>query len=119
MKKRILIAEDDQFLGETIQAALQDHGADAQLVCNGEQAVTALEAEQPDLLLLDLIMPKKDGLHVLRHVHAKGYRFPVVILSNLSGDLAPQQYAALGARDYMVKSDMDEADLWPRIRKYL
>jgi len=119
MTKRILVAEDDVFLGETICLALQENGAEARLARNGEEAVSLLDAEQPDLLLLDLIMPKKDGLHVLRHVRDKGYTFPIIILSNLSSDMDSQKCFSLGAQDYLVKSDMDENDLWPLVLKHL
>jgi DNA-binding response OmpR family regulator len=119
MSKNILVAEDDLFLGSTIRAALEERGATVRLTRDGEATVAALDAQQPDLLLLDVIMPRKDGLHVLRHVRDKGYTFPVVILSNLSGDMDPNAWMTQGARDYIVKSDIDEDDLWPRIEQYL
>ena len=89
------------------------------MAADGEEAVLSLDEMQPDLLLLDLLMPKKDGLFVLQHIKEKQYKFPIVILSNLSGDMTPEKCFALGAKDYMVKSDMDEEDLWPRLKKYL
>ncbi len=119
MSPHILVAEDDLFLGETIQMALEEKGARVTLVRNGQEAVDALEKEKPDLLLLDLLMPMQDGLYVLQHWRKQKYEFPVVILSNLSGDMTPETCYALGARDYLVKSDMDESELWPRIQKYL
>ena len=90
-----------------------------QVARDGEEALAAIERRPPDLLLLDLIMPRKDGLAVLQHIRQKGYAFPVVILSNLSGDMDPEKCFALGAKDYLVKSDMDEDELWPRVVKYL
>lgn len=119
MAPLVFIAEDESFLGETIQLAIEEQGCDVQLFKNGEEAVEAIDKQQPDLLLLDLLMPKKDGIYVLQHMKGKKYTFPVVILSNLSGDMTPEKCFALGAKDYLVKSDMDEEDLWPRIQKYL
>lgn len=119
MSNMILIAEDDAFLGETIRLGLEDHDMSVRWVRDGEEAIRALDEDMPMLLLLDLLMPKKDGLAVLQYIREKGYKVPVVILSNLSGDMTPEKCYALGAKDYLVKSDMDEEDLWPNIQKYL
>ncbi len=119
MSKTILVAEDDAFLGETISIGLREHGMSVTLATNGEEAIAAVDKKQPDLMLLDLIMPKKDGFAVLQHIKDKKYAFPVIILSNLSGDMDPEKCFALGAKDYYVKSDMDEDELWPKIQKYL
>lgn len=119
MSKTILVAEDDAFLGETISLGLQEHGTNVILAVNGEEAIHAIEKKKPDLLLLDLIMPKKDGFAVMQHIQSKAYTFPVIILSNLSGDMDPEKCFALGAKDYFVKSDMDEDELWPKIQRYL
>lgn len=117
--KIILVAEDDTFLGETICESLKEHDVEAHHVHDGLEAMQFIEKKKPDLLLLDLIMPRKDGFAVLREVHEKQYGFPVVILSNLSMDLNPEKCRALHATDYVVKSDIDEDDLWPKISKYL
>lgn len=119
MTKTILVAEDDAFLGETICLSLKEHGLDASLVTDGEEAMSALDERRPDLLLLDLVMPRKDGYAVLRHIHEKAYDMPVVVLSNLSADLTPEKCRALQVKDYVVKSDIDEDELWPKISKYL
>ncbi len=115
----ILVAEDDPFFRETIQLSLEEHGLVVEVAKNGEEAVLSLTRRQPDLLLLDLLMPKKDGFAVLSYIQERGLSFPVVILSNLSDDIDHEKCFALGAKDYFVKSDMDEADLWPKIRQYL
>ena len=117
--KRILVAEDDAFLAETIQLELDSHGVEAVMARNGEIAIEMMETHKPDLLLLDLLMPKKDGYAVLTHIKDKEYRFPVVILSNLSDDIDRGKCLSLGAKDYFIKSDMDEDELWPKIEKYL
>ncbi len=119
MSHSVLVAEDDLFLGETICMGLKEHGVLATLAANGEEAVASIDAHQPDLLLLDLIMPKKDGFAVLEHIREKKYTFPVIILSNLSTDLDPEACRALHAKDYIVKSDIDEDELWPKISAYL
>lgn len=119
MSKTILVAEDDTFLVETIKLSLEEHGATVVVAKNGEEAIKAMDKKQPDLLLLDLLMPKVDGYGVLQHIKDKEYRFPTVILSNLSVELDRDKCARFGAKDYFVKSNMDEDELWPKIKKYL
>ena len=119
MSQHVLVAEDDAFFRETIQLALEEHGVHVETSKHGGEAIAAMDKRQPDLLLLDLLMPHTDGFRVLAHVREMGYTFPVVILSNLSDDIDNEKCFSLGAKDYFIKSDMDEDELWPKIEKYL
>lgn len=119
MKHSILIAEDDKFLAETIAASLQDHGQETHIALDGEKAIAVMDEKQPDLLLLDILMPKVDGYGVLKHCKEMGYTFPIIILSNLSDDVNKESSKEMGATDYFIKSDMDEDDLWPMVEKSL
>lgn len=119
MKPTVLVAEDDAFFRETIQLALEEHGMKVVTAKHGAEAIEILGSLTPDLMLLDLLMPHTDGFAVLRHIHDKKYAFPVIILSNLSDDIDHEKCFALGAKDYFIKSDMDEDELWPKISKYL
>jgi CheY-like chemotaxis protein len=119
MSRTVLVAEDDSFFRETIQLALEEHGITVRTAKHGAEAIEMLDSAQPDLLLLDLLMPHTDGFAVLSHIHEKQYMFPVVILSNLSDDIDNEKCFSLGAKDYFIKSDMDEDELWPKISQYL
>ncbi len=119
MTKRILLAEDEPFLRETIQLELREHGVEVDVVSNGMDAIARLGEQLPDLLILDLLMPKMDGYAVLTHLHERGYDVPVVVLSNLSDEMDQAKCQELGVRTFLVKSDMDEDDLWPTIEPYL
>lgn len=119
MGKHILLAEDEAFLLEAIRLELEANGAEVTAVMNGEEAIAAIDRAQPDLLLLDVLMPKKDGYAVLRHIREKGYVFPVVILSNLSNESDRDACLALGAKEYLSMSDMHEEEVWPKISPLL
>ncbi|MDB4977890.1 MAG: OmpR family two-component response regulator [Candidatus Peribacteria bacterium] len=119
MMKTILVAEDEPFLRETIQLGLEEHQVHVIVVSNGDDAVAEIQKSPPDLLLLDLLMPKRDGYSVLAFLRQNSFNFPVIILSNLSDELDQSKCIELGAKDYLVKSDMDEDELWPNIQKYL
>lgn len=119
MSFNILIAEDDAFLADTIEVELSERGAAVRSAKNGEEAIAHIEEQLPDLLLLDLLMPRKDGYAVLSHVREKYYRFPIIILSNLSDEIDREKCLTLGAKDYVVKCDIDAEELWGKVEPYL
>ena len=98
---------------------LREHGVDVELAANGEEAIAALERAKPHLLILDLLMPKVDGYAVLKHVREKKYEFPILVLSNLSDPVEQEKCMRLGAKDVIVKSNLDEDELWGKVEKYL
>lgn len=115
----VLVVEDEPFLRDTIQQELEQHGVNVLVAANGEEALRLLQEGDPSLVLLDLLMPKVDGIGVLTVLREAGRATPVVILSNLSDELDRERCAALGARGFLVKSDMDDDDLWPKISEFL
>lgn len=119
MPKSLLIAEDDPFMSKMYRFNLQEEGMEVRIAADGQETIAAIEKQKPDLLLLDLLMPKVDGFEVLTHIKTKGYTFPVIILSNLSQEIDQQKCKELGAKDYFVKSEMDLADLSEKVKTYL
>ncbi|MBY4597007.1 response regulator [Ottowia caeni] len=112
---RILLTEDDTMIGEVVLDALRAEGWAVDWVKDGVMADTALTTTHYDLLLLDLGLPRKDGLEVLRSLRGRKQRLPVLIAT--ARDAVGQRVAGLdaGADDYIVKPyDLDE--LLARIR---
>ena len=112
---RILLVEDDTMIGETVLDVLRAEHYAVDWVKNADQADTALRAERYDLVLLDLGLPDRDGLTVLRMLRSRQERIPVLIAT--ARDSIDQRIAGLdaGADDYVVKPyDLDE--LLARIR---
>jgi two-component system OmpR family response regulator len=100
---RILLAEDDSVLADGLTRSLRQSGYVTDCVSNGQEADNALSAQDFDLLILDLDLPKMSGLDVLRRLRARDSRLPVLILT--AGDSVEQRVKALdlGADDYMAK----------------
>jgi two-component system OmpR family response regulator len=100
---RILLAEDDSVLADGLTRSLRQSGYVTDCVCNGQEADNALSAQDFDLLILDLDLPKMSGLDVLRRLRSRDSRIPVLILT--AGDSVEQRVKALdlGADDYMAK----------------
>ena len=117
--QNVLIAEDDDFLAEIIQDEVAKHVQNAHIVSDGGAAIEAIEHQMPDLLILDLLMPKINGFAVLEHLQKQKSTLPVIILSNLSDTANREKCEKLGYTKYLVKSDMDESDLWPAIERQL
>lgn len=112
---RLLLAEDDLMIGESVLDLLRAEGYAVDWVKDGEMADTALDAETYDLVLLDLGLPRRDGLAVLRRLRARKDRTPVLIAT--ARDAVAQRVEGLdmGADDYIVKPyELDE--LLARIR---
>ena len=115
---RVLLVEDDLILGDGIRAGLRLDGVTVDWVRDGVQAALALETEPFDLLVLDLGLPRRDGLEVLADLRRAGRHLPVLVLT--ARDTTADRVRGLdgGADDYMVKPfDLDE--LGARLRALL
>ena len=100
---RILIVEDDQPLAEALAWTLRFGGHEPVQFFDGAAAETALENDRFDLIILDLSLPRVDGLDVLRHLRERGAKVPVLILSACCDVGLRVRSLDLGADDYMVK----------------
>src|ERR687892_107831 len=112
---RILVAEDDAVLAEGVLQVLRHSGYAVDWVKNGAEAESALATDQFDLLILDLGLPKKSGLEVLRHLRSSDSRLPVLILTALDGVSDRVRGLDAGADDYLSKP-FDLAELEARVR---
>lgn len=103
---KILIVEDEESLAFVLKEKLDKTGFETKVAKDGETAITLAHAFKPELILLDLILPKKDGFSVLRELKADPDlgTVPVIVLSNLGEDENIKKAFALGAKDYFVKS---------------
>ena len=115
---RILLVEDDLSLGEGIRVALKPEGYTVDWLQDGRSALHALKHESFDLAVLDLGLPRLDGLEVLKQLRASGSPLPVLVLT--ARDAMTDRVAGLdaGADDYLVKP-FDVAELKARLRALL
>ncbi len=119
--KKILLVEDDQGLASVYMMRLQAEGFDVKLVPNGEDALAAAVAYKPDLVMLDVMMPKISGfdvLDILRNTPETA-NLKVVMLTALSQDADKERAVSLGVDDYLVKSQVVIAEVVDRIKHHL
>ena len=116
--KKIMVIEDDRFLSSLIKARLEKEGFVVLQAFDGEEAIQALKSERPNLIILDLIMPKITGFEVLQNISiTPGFeKIPVVILSNLAQDSDIEKARQLGAKEYFVKVKISIDDLIGKIK---
>lgn len=120
-KFKILVAEDEKFLATALADKLEREGFEVLRAPNGVEAVAIARSRAPDLILLDLIMPLKNGFQVLEELRAEPRlaAVPVMVLSNLGQENDMAKAKALGAVDYLVKSDLELKTVVNRIKKLL
>ena len=112
---RILLAEDERSLSRAIIALLEKHNYSADAVYDGQEALDYLEAENYDAVILDIMMPKLDGLSVLRMLRERGSQIPVLLLTAKSEVEDKVTGLDSGANDYLTKP-FATAELLARIR---
>lgn len=119
--KKILLVEDDDGLANVYQQRLEAEGFSVKRVPNGEDALAVAVEFKPDLILLDVMMPKVSGfdvLDILRNTPETA-NIKVIMLTALSQDTDKQKAEKLGADDYLVKSQVVIADVVERIKHHL
>jgi len=118
--KKILIAEDEEVLLNVLKDRFEAEGWDVALAKDGIETMEAIGKSKFDLVLLDLLMPKKDGFEVLKEVRSNPAfkTLPVIILSNLGGDEGIKKAMALGANDYYVKTQHPMSEIVEKAKKY-
>lgn len=119
--KRILLVEDDEALANVYVTRLQAEGFDVRHVANGEDALAASGSYRPDLILLDVMMPKVSGfdvLDILRNTPETA-NIKIIMLTALSQPSDQERAKSLGADDYLIKSQVVISDVIERIRHHL
>ncbi len=119
--KKILVVEDDKFLSSAYRIKLTKAGFEVQLAFDGSEALLRLETFTPDLILLDLIMPDKDGFATLTQLkrNPQWKNIPVIVASNLGQKEDIEKSMKLGAADYIVKSDTSLDNVLSKINALL
>jgi len=120
---RILLIEDDQFLRELMVTKLKREGFVVLVAVDGREGAAMIQAERPQLVLLDIILPGLDGFSVLQQVRsssdAQVATTPIVLLSNLGQDSDVQKGRQLGATDYLIKANLTIDEIIKKVRKYI
>lgn len=118
---KILVVEDDEFLANIYKTKLGIEGFAVVAAKDGEAGIKAAKKEMPDLMLLDILMPKMDGFEVLKALKAdsKLKRIKVIMLTNLGQKEDVDRGLELGADDYLIKAHFLPSETVAKIKKIL
>lgn len=122
MAQKILVVEDDEFLRELYDELLKGEGYEVSVAVDGEEGLNKLSEGGFDLVLLDIMLPKMDGLEILRHTKdkpPKAKNGPVVLLTNLGQDSIIKEGFSLGASGYLIKSAMNPDQVLSEVKVFL
>ena len=119
--KKILVVEDDRFLNKVFVNKLSGSGFEVISLSDGLKALETASREMPDLILLDLMLPGKNGFDILTDFKKdeKLKNIPVIIMSNLGQEEETQRGLSMGAVEYFVKTDIKLDEMVERINEYL
>ena len=117
--KKILIVEDGKPMARALELKLKDAEFDVRVCYDGAECVRVLKKEQFDLMLLDIIMPNLDGFEVLAWLKERGKMMHVIVHTNLSQQEDKERVLALGAKEFIVKSDTTIMEVVERVKRIL
>lgn len=118
-KKLILIAEDEKAMAHALEVKLTKAGFEVELAVDGESALEQVKKKKYDLILLDIMMPRKNGFEVLEEFKKIGVKVPVIVTSNLGQSEDLTRAKSLGAKDYLIKSDTPIGKILEKITELL
>ncbi len=118
-KKKILVVEDEATLQKALNDVLAQEGYEVLSALDGAAGLDLAKKENPDLILLDIILPKMDGFDVLRGLKEEDSKIPVIVLTNLSDINDIQKALDLGATTYLVKADFHLEDVLKKVKEVL
>jgi len=120
-KMKVLVIEDDKFLQRLLVMKLAQDGFDVVGASDGEDGLRRIVTEPPDLVVLDLILPKMDGFEVLTQMRTNSQTrdIPVIVLSNLGQEEDVSRVKQLGAMEFLTKSDISIHEVVQKIKEAL
>ena len=120
-KKTIVLADDESYIAIAYRDGLERAGFAVTVADNGQDALGAITLIKPDIVLLDLIMPKMNGFEVLKAIKADPAlaNIPIIVLSNLSQVTDEAEVRRLGANDFLIKSDYSLKQIIEKVESVL
>jgi len=121
MAKKILIIEDDSAFQKALKKSLEREEYEVSAVSDGDTGIRAASEERPDLILLDIILPKKSGFEVMKYISSKPElaSIPVIVLTNLEGSNDVEKMLTMGAQAFLVKANYSIKEIVDVIKRIL
>jgi CheY-like chemotaxis protein len=119
--KKILLIEDDEIVVDLLQRKLTQVGYVVSIARNGEEGLKTMREVRPDLVLLDIVMPKMDGFGVMEEMQKDEElkKIPIIIVSNSGQPVELGRAQKLGAKDWLIKAEFDPQEVLDKVVKQI
>ena len=121
MAKKILIIEDEEILTDLLEKKLTQVGYEVSIAENGAEGIKQIERSIPDLILLDIVMPKMGGFEVMKELQKRKEfaKIPIIIISNSGQPVELDLAQKLGVKDWLIKTDFDPQEVLDKVTKQI
>jgi len=121
MAKKILIIEDEEIIYDLLQRKLIQEGYEVEIAKDGDEGLEKMRGEKPDLILLDIVMPRKGGFEVMEEMQKDENlkSIPVIVISNSGQPVELDKAKRLGARDWLIKTEFDPQEVIKKVKKQI
>jgi DNA-binding response OmpR family regulator len=121
MAKKILIIEDEELLYNLLERKLNEEGYQASVAKDGAEGMKMIKEIKPDLVLLDIVMPNKNGFEVMDEMQAdeKLKHIPIIVISNSGQPVEIDKAKELGAKDWLIKTEFDPQEVIEKVKKQI
>lgn len=118
-KKKVLVCDDEKAISHALELKLTHEGFDVTTAANGDDCLGVMEKEKFDLVLLDLVLPQKDGFGVLEELKTRGNKVPIIITSNLGQQEDIKRVENLGVTQYLIKSNTSIMEMVEKVKEII
>ncbi len=121
VSKKILIIEDEEIISNLLAKKLSQVGYEVKIAFNGKEGLEMLYKEKPDLVLIDIVMPQKDGFETIAEMkNDEAFKdIPVIIISNSGQPVELDKAREMGVQDWLIKTDFDPQEVIQKVNKAL
>ena len=121
MAKKILLVEDEELMIDLLQRKLTKEGYEISVAKDGEEGLKAMREVKPNLVLLDIIMPKMGGFEVMEEMgkNKELKKIPVIVISNSGQPVELDEAQRLGAKDWLIKTEFDPQEVVDKVVKQI
>jgi len=119
--KKVLIVEDEELIMDLLEKKLVQEGYEVSTAYDGEQGMEKLRSIKPDILLLDIVMPKKSGYEVMEEMSKDPElsKIPIIVISNSGQPVELDKAKNMGAKDWLVKTQFDPKEVVEKVRRLI
>ena len=119
--KKVLVVEDEQLIADLLQKKMREEGYYAFVAKDGEEALAQIREERPDIVLLDIVLPRLNGFEVLSEMRKDEElrKIPVIIISNSGQPTEIEKAKEAGVRDWLVKTEFDPQEVLEKVQRQI